>query len=135
MSLILGRKFTNPSYFGWFNRAIEPLFENQELVTAFRRAQIYDTDEHIKLLGEKGFKTLSDYFENIYSILLKPLEAKKRSGGKKAPQLLDEETEKVCEYARQYREQKEKNFSIVAVEELDHNVGFDEREGRNSRVD
>lgn len=135
MSLILGRKFTNPSYFGWFNRAIEPLFENQELVTAFRRAQIYDTDEHIKLLGKEGFKTLSDYFENIYSILLNPLVAKKRSGGKKAPQLLNEETEKIFEYARQYREQKERNFSLEAVEELDYNVGYDEREGRNSRVD
>lgn len=129
MSIILGREFKSSSYFHRLNEGINPLFENQELVDIFRNAQINGTDEHIKHLGEEEFKTLSDYFENLYFIVTKPRVAKKKNGGEKSiPQLLKEAYSKIIDYETKYKEKKKKNFSIEAVGELDKTVTFSERE-------
>lgn len=129
MSIILGRQFSTETYFHRLNEGIDLLFENQELVNIFRNSQLNGTNEHIKYLGEEEFKTLSAYFENLYFIVTKPIVAKRRSGGEKSiPQLLEEAKSKIKDYSTIYRNKKEKNFSLEAIEQLDKDVTFDERE-------
>ncbi len=129
MSIILGRQFDAYSYFHRLNDGINPLFENQELVKIFRNSQLNGTNEHIKYLGVEDFKTLSDYFENLYFIVTKPTVAKRKSGGEKSiSQLLEEAKSKILDYATAYRHKKGKNFSLDAIKQLDEKVTFDERE-------
>ena len=129
MSIILGRQFDAHSYFHRLNEGIDPLFENHELVNIFRNAQLSGTNEHIKYLGQEEFKTLSDCFENLYFVVTKPIIAKRENGGEKSiPQLLEEAKSKIVDYSNAYRNKKEKNFSLEAVEQLDKEVTFGDRE-------
>ena len=129
MSIILGRQFDAHSYFHKLNDGIDPLFVNQELVKIFRNSQLNGTNEHIKYLGAEEFKTLSDYFENLYFVVTKPIVAKRVNGGEKSiTQLLEEAKSKIVDYANSYRQKKEKNFSLKSIEQLDQEVTFDERE-------
>lgn len=129
MSIILGRHFDAHSYFHRLNEGIDPLFANQELVNIFRNAQLHGMNEHINYLGQEEFKILSDCFENLYFIVTKPIIAKRKNGGEKSiPQLLEEAKSKIVDYSNAYRDKKETNFSLEAIEQLDKEVAFDDRE-------
>lgn len=129
MSIILGRQFDSYSYFHKLNEAIDPIYANQELVNIFRNAQLNGTNEHIKYLGAENFKTLSDCFKELYFVVTKPFLAKRKNGGEKSPsQLIEEAKSKIVDYANEYRDKKEKIFSLKVIEELDKEVAFDERE-------
>ena len=129
MSIILGRQFDSYSYFHKLNEGINPLYANQELVNIFRNAQLNGSNEHIKYLGAEKFKTLSDCFEELYFVVTKPFIAKRKNGGEKdILQLIEEAKSKIADYANAYRDEKEKKFSLEAIEELDKEVAFEDRE-------
>lgn len=128
-SIILGKQFNVKTYFHKLNEGIEPLFENEELVNVFRNAQLRGTNEHIKYLGKEDFETLSDCFENLLFVISKPIAAKNMYDGEKnIQQLLQEAKSKIVDFVNAYREKKEKNFSLEAIEQLDNEVAFNDRE-------
>lgn len=82
----------------------------------------------VQHLGQEEFKILSDYFENLHFVVTKPIIAKRKNGGEKSiPQLLEEAKANIVYYANAYKEKKEKNFSLEALEELDKLVTFSDR--------
>lgn len=128
MSIILDREFADVNYSYHFNEAINPLFKNQELVTAFRNAQLHGTDEHIKLIGKEDFEKLSEYCEKIYHPFVASFSELKNGGTELLKKEREEAKKAIIDYSNKYRENKEKNFSLENIEELDKTVSFKERE-------
>ena len=126
MSIILDKQCYADSYFHVLNDGIDILYTEQELIETFRTAQLNGTNEHVKLLGEKEFKTLSECFEDLHFVVTKPSVAKRKSG-KSVSQLIDEAELGIENYAKEYRAKKQKNFH-GEIEKLDQEVTPEERD-------
>ena len=127
MSIILGRQYKTNAYGHHFHDCIERLFENEELVKAFRNAQINGTNEHIQLLGKEDFEELCNYFYDIYyPFVAPPREVMHR----KAKTLISKRVEakaKIISFADKYAQRKKQNFSIEQIAQIDSLVSREER--------
>lgn len=128
MSLILGRKYETTTYANQLNKSINLLFKNKELIESFRQAQIWGTDEHIRILGEDDINRISTYFERVYYSFVAPY-------SEDIKMLIQQKREAVMEimkFSQELMERKNKNFSMDEFRKLDKEVTADERiEGMN----
>lgn len=123
MNILLGKEFTDVCYTYHFNEAFNPLFENKELMMAFRSAQLNGTDAHIQFMERENFEKIAEWCEKMYrSFVATPREVLNKDRRNALIQGRDEGKQAIIDYANEDKKKRTEAILKSGIEATERNT-------------